>query len=1037
MTNKLITLTFLIICAYGFTQTIQAQGSLDLDVQTTFMQKIGHIPPISELPNHSITSKKTKQKWKQNRKILGNFAGRDGSNVVIPELEHQGPDKLRQTSIPETSRFGGDGALINMDGITSNSSPNDPTGDIGADHYFQSVNATRIGIYDKEGNLQDQFLANEFWGSIGFSSAGDPIVLYDQEVDRWVFTEFPFGNQLLVAISDTSDPLGSWTAYNFGTPSFPDYPKWAVWSDSYTVTTNEQGSNRLHLYVLNKEQLLNGEDQVDIQRLEVTGTNNSEQNFIVATPVDWTGANPPPEGTGPFFVKLNDSSWGEVPEDAIDIFEVDIDWDNPNNTAIDRLIVPTSPYDSYPCSVDGFGFSCCPQPNGAIGLDAIPEVIMYQVQYRNFGAYETMVMSFVTDVTDGDNLAGVRWVEMRRAPGADWDVYQEGTLGLDDGLDRYMSTIAMDGGGNIALAYTVSSEDEPAGVRYTARLSSDPLGMMTLPEVTAVDGGGSINTGGRFGDYAHMSVDPVNDNVFWFTTEYASTGGQVNTRIVAFQMQVDSFDIGPFAGVAPVSSSTLGNENLVVEIQNFGIFPVENFSVSYSVDGGAEITDDVTVTIESGESYQHTFSQPIDMNAPGEYPITISTTMEGDQNENNNSILYIVEKLPAHDVEITNLDFNTELSCGPEATAFVAFKNNGDLDLTSATFNIIQNSSMQSPISWTGSLVRGASDVIEIPLMGLLDGTNQIEVEVVDPNGETDEVPSNNQGAASIESLLESATIIIDLFTDGFPDETTWELVDAATGITIAEGGPYGQADVNMHFISEVCVDPEACLTMTIFDSYGDGVSSFFDDDGDYTITDIDGNVLASLIDINFGDEESNFFCLGEVECDVQAEIVVTDEASAGAEDGSILINVTNGFAPFMYSIDGGANFSAENLFTDLVSQNYDVVIRDSADCTYEESVFVDVISGTSNPQNTYKINIAPNPTEGELSIHIEGISFEGLFLDYGVFDVQGKRIQRSQLVRYDDSYQGMLSLTSYPAGQYYIRFNHPQLDRLFKVVRQ
>ncbi len=1035
MTNKLITLAIIILCACSYTQTMHAQNTVDLDVQTTFMQKIGHIPPISELPKRNITSQKTKQKWKKNRKILENFAGRDGSNVIIPALEHQGPDKLRQTSIPETTRFSGGEPLINMDGITSNSSPNDPTGDIGADHYFQSVNATRIGIYDKEGNLQDQFLANEFWGSIGFSSAGDPIVLYDQEVDRWIFTEFPFGNQLLVAVSDSSDPLGSWTAYNFGTPSFPDYPKWAVWTNAYTVTTNEQGPNRQHFYVINKEQLLNGEDQVDIQRLEVEGTNNSEQGFIVSTPVDWSGKTAPPEGTGPLFVKLNDSSWGEVPEDAIDVFEVDIDWDNPANTAIDRLIVPTSPYDSYPCALNGPGFACIPQPNGATGLDGIPEVIMYQVQYRNFGAYETMVMSFVTDVTDGENLAGVRWVEMRKSQGSDWDVYQEGTVGLEDGLNRYMSTIAMDGGGNIGLAYSVSSETEPAGVRYTARLSSDPLGMMTLPEVTAVDGGGSINTGGRFGDYAHMSVDPVNDNVFWFTTEYAGTGGQVNTRIVAFQMQIDSLDIGPFAGVSPVSSSTLGNENLVVEIQNFGVFPVSNFSVSYAVDGGAEVVDEVNVNIASGDTYQHTFSQPIDMNAPGVYPITITTQMDGDQNANNNTIVYIVEKLPAHDIEITNIDFNTEISCGPEATAFIAFKNNGDLDLTSATFNVNQNANLLSPINWTGSLMRGETDILEVPLTGLLDGTNQIEVQAIDPNGENDEVPSNNQGSGSVEALLESVTLVVDLFTDGFPEETTWELVDDATGIVVAEGGPYDQE--NEHYIYEVCVDPEACLTMTIFDSYGDGVNSFFDDDGDYTITDIDGNVLASLISVDFGEEESNFFCLGDVECDVQADIVVTDASSPSAEDGSILINVTNGFAPFMYSIDGGNNFSEDNLFTDLASQNYELVILDSENCIYEENVTVGEASSIDEALNGVNINIAPNPTDGELSIIMEGLNYDDLFLAYSVFDVQGQQIQNSQLVKYDNSYQGMLSLTAYPSGQYYIRFNHPQLQRLIKVIRQ
>lgn len=1027
---RLVVVLFVMIPFVGFSQTAP-----QVDVQASYMQKIGHIPPIATLNRAEKDMTKSKKKRKQHRMIDQNFAGRDGSNVILPELEHQGPDKIRQRSIPSsTLRFNGEIPLVNREGITSNSSPNDPSGDIGKDHYVQAVNVTRIAVYDKEGELLDVFNANVFWGSIGFSSAGDPIVMYDQEVDRWIMTEFPFGNQMLFAISDSSDPLGSWTAYNFGTPSFPDYPKWAVWTDAYTVTTNEQGPGVHHLYLINKEQALAGADQVDMQRLSVDGTTGSEQGFIVSTPVDWTGLNRPPEGAGPYFMKLNDSSWGEVAEDGLTIFEVDIDWDNPNNTSVSEAFVPTSPYDSYPCSINGPGFACVPQPNGANGLDAIPEVIMHQIHYRNFSAYEAMVLSFVTDVTDGENLAGVRWVELRRSSGSEWTVYQEGTFGPEDGLDRYMSTICMDGSGNIGLAYSVSSEDVAAGVRYTGRFASDPLGVMTLPEVTAVDGGGSIVTGGRFGDYAHMSVDPTNDATFWFTTEYAGTNGNVRTRVVAFEMGKDTFDIGPSQVQSPVSSSSLGMETLVVEIKNNGLEPVSDFSIAYEVNGNPAVTEAVDATIMPENTFVYSFTQPVDMSAIGPYDFTIRTILETDENPNNDVILYNVTKLPIRDVSLVSINGADGIICGSETMIDIEFQNNSDVPLSSAIIEVSLNGSLLATDNWTGNLSFGETSTVTIPVTGLEDGSNELSVLISSPNGAMDEVADDNTGVINIESLLESVSIIVDVFTDGFPEETTWELVDDATGALVASGGPYDI--INEHFITEVCVSPDACLTMTIFDSYGDGVNSFFSDDGNYTITDENGILLAQLMEIDFGDEESNFFCLGEVECDVQADFTASPETSVG-NDGSILIEVTSGFSPFSYSIDGGNNFSPDNLFTGLETGDYPVVVMDNLGCILEVIVNVPIEVSTSNTTSTVNISIAPNPTNGLLNIKVDGLADDGLFLDYKVLNAQGQIIRRDNLVRYDKSYVGMLSIMAEPNANYFLAFDHPRISKIYTVIKQ
>ncbi|MDV7391845.1 hypothetical protein RZS08_10845, partial [Arthrospira platensis SPKY1] len=170
-----------------------------------------------------------------------------------------------------------------------------------------------------------------------------------QEFDRWVITEFPSGNYLLVAVSETSDPMGAWDAYAFSTPSFPDYPKYSIWSNAYCVTTNEQGASQVEVYFLNRAELLSGAANPTIQRITLPGVTGGP-GFYVATPVDWTGATPPPTDAKPMILCLRDDAWGSVSEDGIEIYEIDIDWDTPANTTFSTTYVLTQPFDSYPCA---------------------------------------------------------------------------------------------------------------------------------------------------------------------------------------------------------------------------------------------------------------------------------------------------------------------------------------------------------------------------------------------------------------------------------------------------------------------------------------------------------------------------------------------------------------------------------------------------------------------------------------------------------------------------------------------------------------
>ncbi|UCG17315.1 MAG: hypothetical protein JSV19_04635, partial [Phycisphaerales bacterium] len=64
------------------------------------------------------------------------------------------------------------------------------------------------------------------------------------------------------------------------------------------------------------------------------------------------------------------------------------------------------------------------------------------------------------------------------------------------------------------------------------------------------------------------------------------------------------------------------------------------------------------------------------------------------------------------------------------------------------------------------------------------------------------------------------ATITVEILTDNYGGETTWELVEQGTGV-VASGGPYAS---NTLYTVDIDVCSTHCYDFTIFDSYGDGI---------------------------------------------------------------------------------------------------------------------------------------------------------------------------------------------------------------------
>jgi hypothetical protein len=437
-----------------------------------------------------------------------------------------------------------------VDGIPySNVGPPDPSADVGKDHIVQAVNGrggAQYLVLDKiDGHVLLGPVVLNTLGSTGrcLNALGDPVVLYDEQAQRWLLTEFAVmpSRTLCLYISSGSDPINTtWTRYEFQTTAFPDYPHYGIWGNSILVTANETGlAGSRPVFAIDRQRILAGQSAGIVRaNLPALGGFSVES----WTPADHDGAaTPVPEALPGIFMRHRDDeahnpTANNPTQDYLELVQLSVDWSQAMPTGFASAIqqIPISEFSS---NLNGFiGTSAFPQPSGR-KLDALREFIMQRVAYRRFANYEALLGNFTTDV-DGLDTGGIRWFELRRllAPGSAWALHQEGTHSLGDGADRWMGASAMDQDGNIALSYSIVRESPAlfASIRYAGRLSSNALGVLTSTEgVIAAGLGSQLNN--RWGDYAQLSVDPEDQCSFIATGSYVGAANLWRTRIAKFR----------------------------------------------------------------------------------------------------------------------------------------------------------------------------------------------------------------------------------------------------------------------------------------------------------------------------------------------------------------------------------------------------------------------------------------------------------------------------------------------------------------------
>jgi hypothetical protein len=507
-------IAILIISTISYSQNIKTTNALGQTIEVSKAVRFKKTIPARDFPETEFTpvnmvKKHIKERHNQFKR----------NEDVNPNATPIGEDPIRQKKQGDRPTPNLD---VNFDGI-SGSAPPDPSGAAGNDYYVQAIN-TWIKVYTKNGNgVGTQFSLASMWP--GSDNDGDPIVMYDRHADRWFISQFNDPARILIAISETNDPTGSYYTYDFALNQFPDYPKYSIWWDGYYMTSNSSHT----AVVFEREKMLTGDPNAKVIFLSAPSVKSA--GFTNVLPADADGELPP-DGTPCYFFNLEDNSWNGVPQDQIKVYEMSVDWANTSNTAI--TISKTLATDPFSTSI-GPGFDNISQPGTTQRIDGIPGVLMYRAQYMRWMGYNTIVLNHVVDA-NGLDQAGIRWYELRDADDGDWTIYQQGTY-APDGAHRWMGSISMDILGNIALAYSYCYPDSNhyPGLRYTGRLSYDPLGEMTVDEGIAINGLSSQTGYNRYGDYAQMTLDPDGET-FWYTGEYLSNNQNVKTRIFSYRL---------------------------------------------------------------------------------------------------------------------------------------------------------------------------------------------------------------------------------------------------------------------------------------------------------------------------------------------------------------------------------------------------------------------------------------------------------------------------------------------------------------------
>jgi len=444
--------------------------------------------------------------------------------------------------------------------------PPDTNGDVGPNHYLQTVNVG-FRVWDKSGNPLTPFTTyNTFFAPLGTGNPcgnnqndGDPFAFYDQIADRWVVSDFAFPGfpgpgpfYECIGVSQTPDPVaGGWNLYALlvDEENLNDYPKMALWNNpqpggAYFLTENlfdgtTEAFEGVSAFALDRGSMLTGGPANAIGFTLSAADVGASYSFVAAT---FRTGTPPPAGRDEMILAVDSPATGGVPLTQVHARFFHVDFVTPANSVfgVGPTHQPNAEITVNPF-VDAFtnsGTLLVPQPGGQPPLDTLGDKIMTPVVYQNRNGTESLWADQTIILNYPNGPTAVRWYQFDVTGGnfpATAAQQQDWSNG-NDGLWRFMPAIAADANGNVAIGYSTSSSDVFPGIRYAGRFAGDPPNLLAQGEAVMTNGTGSqTSASGRWGDYSMTTLD-TDGTTFWHTNEYYITTSSLwSTRIGKFK----------------------------------------------------------------------------------------------------------------------------------------------------------------------------------------------------------------------------------------------------------------------------------------------------------------------------------------------------------------------------------------------------------------------------------------------------------------------------------------------------------------------
>ncbi len=390
-------------------------------------------------------------------------------------------------------------------GATLGILPPDNNLGVGPDHVFQIVNI--VGrTSDRTGASAVTFDLNSFFSVDFLYNESDPKVIYDASSGRWFATYLQFvdfapffsDSSILLAVSQTSDPTGTFCVYKLGNPTsetfLQDFPQLGVSDDKVLVSYNgfqfpltQEVPVGAGFYVLNKADLT-ACAPVRSQRVAPDPTINT------AEPAQNLGA-----GSDAFLVTHTG-----------------------NGAATLSLLTVTgvpgvSPVTITPASLPINAWTIAPgvqQAGSSVLLETNDERVVtaaWQGGSLWLGGNEVC-----TPAGDTAARACLRVIEVDTAGPS---VVQDITYGTPGG-HYFFPALRPDAAGNLHVVFSASSSVTFPGVRVTGRLATDAPGTLQPSTELRAGGGAQTDPSGRWGDFQGAAVDPSDPSSVWVHGEY-------------------------------------------------------------------------------------------------------------------------------------------------------------------------------------------------------------------------------------------------------------------------------------------------------------------------------------------------------------------------------------------------------------------------------------------------------------------------------------------------------------------------------------